>query len=83
MTLAGLSILWIFGSVAVAMRPLRRQYAPGIVLLPAAPVLNTALGRVQSWLLALAGLAACHSLFRNPLRYAAARLRGAKPELSQ
>ncbi|MEX3315857.1 DUF2484 family protein [Sulfitobacter sp. PS-8MA] len=81
MTLAWLSILWVFGSVAVALLPLRLQYAPGIVLLPAAPVLITAMGRVHSWL--LAALAACVSLFRNPLRYAAARLCGARPELSQ
>ncbi len=80
MTLAWLSILWVFGSVAVAMLPLRHQYLPGLVLLLAAPVLIAAIGVVHSWLFALAAGAAFVSMFRNPLRYVAARLRGETPE---
>lgn len=83
MTLVWLSILWVFAAVTVAMLPLRLQYVPGIGLLIAAPVLIGAIGVLHSWLLALAAFAAFVSMFRNPLRYIAARMRGAKPELPQ
>lgn len=81
MTLAWLSILWVFAAVTVAMLPMRHQYVPGIALLIAAPALIVAIGVTQSWLLAIAALAAFVSMFRNPLRYLAARLRGETPEL--
>ena len=81
MTLAWLSILWVFAAVTVAMLPMRHQYVPGIALLIAAPALIVAIGVTQSWLLAIAALAAFVSMFRNPLRYLAARLRGDTPEL--
>jgi len=80
-TLAWLSILWVFAAVTVAMLPMRHQYVPGIALLIAAPALIVAIGVTQSWLLAIAALAAFVSMFRNPLRYLAARLRGETPEL--
>ncbi|SDF44167.1 DUF2484 family protein [Sulfitobacter delicatus] len=81
MTLAWLSILWVFAAVTVAMLPMRHQYVPGIALLIAAPALIVAIGVSQSWLLAIAALAAFVSMFRNPLRYLAARLRRETPEL--
>jgi hypothetical protein len=80
-TLAWLSILWVFAAVTVAMLPMRHQYVPGIALLIAAPALIVAIGVTQSWLLAIAALGAFVSMFRNPLRYLAARLRGETPEL--
>ncbi|MFG6560012.1 DUF2484 family protein [Sulfitobacter sp. 1A15299] len=81
MTLVWLSILWVFAAVTVAMLPMRSQYLPGVVLLIAAPVLVVAIGVTQSWAYALLALLAVLSMFRNPLRYLWARLRGHKPEL--
>jgi hypothetical protein len=80
-TLVWLSILWVFAAVTVAMLPLRSQYLPGVVLLIAAPVLIVAIGVTHSWAFALLALMAFLSMFRNPLRYLWARLRGKKPEL--
>ena len=81
MTLVWLSILWVFAAVTVAMLPLRSQYLPGVILLIAAPALIIAIGMTYSWALALLALLAFLSMFRNPLRYLRARLRGRKPEL--
>lgn len=83
MTLLWLCILWVFASVAVAMLPIRRQYVPGVILLIAAPILIYFIGRERGWVYALLGLAAFLSMFRNPLRYLLARLRGQNPELPQ
>lgn len=80
MNLVWLSILWVFAAVTVAMLPLRSQYLPGVVLLIAAPVLIIAIGMMHSWVYALLALLAFLSMFRNPLRYLWARLRGQKPE---
>jgi len=80
-TLVWLSILWVFAAVTVAVLPMRRQYVPGIALLVAAPVLIVAIGMTHSWFFALAAFAAFVSMFRNPLRYFAVRLRGETPEL--
>ena len=80
MTLVWLSILWVFAAVTVAMLPLRSQYLPGVILLIAAPALIIAIGMTYSWALALLALLAFLSMFRNPLRYLWARLRGRKPE---
>ncbi|WP_343245451.1 DUF2484 family protein [Sulfitobacter faviae] len=52
-----------------------------MVLLIAAPLLIIAIGVTQSWAYALLALLAFLSMFRNPLRYLWARLRGQKPEL--
>ncbi|EDQ05288.1 hypothetical protein DSM14862_01102 [Sulfitobacter indolifex] len=81
MTLVWLSILWVFAAVTVAMLPLRSQYLPGVMLLIAAPALIIAIGMTYSWALAMLALLAFLSMFRNPLRYLWARLRGRKPEL--
>lgn len=83
MTLIWLSLGWIFASVGVAMLPVRRQYVPGVALLLAAPVLLVMVGLQFGWVYALLGLAAFVSMFRNPLRYFAARLRGEHPEVPQ
>ncbi len=81
MMLVWLSIAWVFASAAVAMLPMRHQYLPGVALLLAAPVLIVMAGVQFGWVYALLGLAAFISMFRNPLRYVAARLRGEHPEI--
>ncbi|MEW9919067.1 DUF2484 family protein [Marimonas sp. MJW-29] len=81
MTLLWLCVLWVFASAAVAMLPMRHQYIPGIALLLAAPVLIFLIGQQVGWFPALLGLAAFVSMFRNPLRYILARLRGQNPEI--
>ncbi len=81
MTLLWLCVLWVFASVAVAMLPIRHQYVPGIALLLAAPVLIYFIGQQVGWIYALLALAAFVSMFRNPLRFIYAKLRGQNPEL--
>lgn len=81
MTLLWLCVLWVFASVGVAMLPIRNQYIPGVILLVAAPVLLYFIGQQVGWVAAMLGLAAFLSMFRNPLRYIWARLRGQNPEL--
>ena len=81
MTLLWLCVLWVFASVGVAMLPMRHQYIPGVALLIAAPVLIIAIGIHVGWLASLVAVLAFVSMFRNPLRYLWARLRGEKPEL--
>lgn len=83
MTLIWLSITWVFASVGVAMLPVRKQYFPALVLLLAAPVLLVMAGMQYGWVYAVLGLIAFVSMFRNPLRYIAARLRGEHPELPE
>lgn len=83
MTLIWLSIAWVFASAGVAMLPLRKQYIPGIALLIAAPVLIVLVGFEYGWVYAVLGAAAFGSMFRNPLRYIAARLRGEHPEIPE
>lgn len=68
--------LWIVASAIVAMLPMRRQYGPGIALLLAAPVLLVWIGVAHGWLWTAFGAFAFVSMFRNPLRYLAARLLG-------
>ena len=81
MTLLWACILWVFASVACAMLPMRHQYVPGVVLLIAAPILIVLIGvQVSPWA-ALAAVLAFISMFRNPLRYIWARLRGQNPEI--
>ncbi|MBR9843479.1 MAG: DUF2484 family protein [Rhodobacteraceae bacterium] len=76
-----LGCLWVFTSAIVAMLPMRRQYAPGIALLFAAPALIGVIWWEHGVWVGLAALFAFVSMFRNPLRYLWKRLRGEKPEL--
>ena len=64
-----LGCLWVIASAITAMLPMRRQYAPGIVLLVAAPFLLVFIGIEQGAFWALLGLLAFVSMFRNPLIY--------------
>lgn len=81
MTLLWICVLWVFASATVAMLPMRLQYVPGVILLIAAPVLIFLIGQQVGWIPALLALAAFVSMFRNPLRYLWARLRGQNPEV--
>lgn len=83
MVLVWLCIAWVFASATVAMLPMRRQYVPGVALLIMAPVLIVAIGMQTNWIYALLGVGAFVSMFRNPLRYIAARLRGERPEIPE
>jgi len=80
-TLLWLCILWVFASAGTAMLPIRYQYFPAISLLLAAPVLIYFIGQQVGWIPALLGLAAFVSMFRNPLRFILAKLRGQNPEI--
>lgn len=75
-----LSIVWVLAGTVTALLPMRYQYAPGITLLVAAPVLIVWLGAVHGWWLSALALAAVVSMFRRPLVYLWARTRGRKPE---
>lgn len=81
MTLLWLCVLWVFASAGVAMLPMRHQYIPGVALLIAAPVLIIAIGIHVGWIPSAIAVLAFVSMFRNPLRYMLARLRGENPEL--
>ena len=59
--------LWVVAAALVALLPMRRQYAPGLALLLAAPVLIVWIGAVHGWVPAGLGLAAFVSMFRRPL----------------
>ncbi|MGC1506648.1 MAG: DUF2484 family protein [Sulfitobacter sp.] len=83
MTLMLICILWVFAAVGVAMLPMRQQYIPGITLLVAAPVLIFFIGYYYGWIMALLGLAAFVSMFRNPLKFIVAKMRGQDPQVPQ
>ena len=83
MTLLWLCVAWVFASAIVAMLPMRQQYIPGVALLLAAPVLILMVGVQVGWLVALLGLFAFVSMFRNPLRYIWAKIAGKNPEVPE
>lgn len=76
MTLLWLCIFWVLASAGVAMLPMKRQYVPGVALLIAAPILIGWIAWEVAWWAGLLALCAFVSMFRNPLRYLWARLRG-------
>nr|WP_275290392.1 DUF2484 family protein [Sulfitobacter mediterraneus] len=78
-----LCVLWVFASVGVAMLPMRRQYVPGVALLLAAPVLIVMIGLQMGWLIAALALAAFVSMYRNPLKFLIAKLRGQNPQVPE
>jgi len=82
-TLLWLCVLWVFASVGVAMLPMRRQYVPGVALLLAAPVLIVMIGLQMGWLIAALALAAFVSMYRNPLKFLIAKLRGQNPQVPE
>ena len=68
--------VWVLAATVVAMLPMRRQYAPGVILLVLAPVLIGWLWIDQGWGVGIAALAGFVSMFRNPLRYFWRKWRG-------
>ena len=74
-----LAALWVLAATAVAMLPMRRQYAPGMVLLAGALVLIVWLGLEFGPVAGLGALAAFVSMFRRPLLYFWRRFRGNEP----
>lgn len=73
-----LCCLWVVAGSAVSFLPLRRQYAPGLLLLLAAPVLIIWVGVVHGWVWAAIGTFALLSMFRRPLGHLVRRAMGAQ-----
>ena len=73
--------IWVLLSVVTALLPMRRQYVPGVTLLLLAPVLIIWIGVDFGWIVGVLSAAAFVSIFRNPLLYVYARMRGEKPEI--
>lgn len=73
--------VWVLAATAVAFLPMRRQFAPGLVLLVAAPLLLIWIGLEHGWLWLGFGLFAFLSMFRRPLLYFARRAMGKSVDL--
>jgi len=75
-----LAALWVIAAAAVAMLPMRWQYAPGLTLLALSIPLLVLVGRDLGWIWVAAVLFAIVSMYRRPLgalaRHLRARLRG-------
>ena len=76
-----LCVLWVFASALVALMPMRWQYVPGVLLLLSAPLLIHAIYQSGGVWLALAGMLAFVSMYRNPLRYFWKKLTGQQVEI--
>lgn len=63
------AFLWVLAAAVTAMLPMRRQYAPGITLLVAAPLLIGWLAWTHGLWIGIAAVLAFLSMFRNPLIY--------------
>lgn len=59
--------LWVLLGAGTAMLPMRRQMAPGLVLLASAPVLILWIGAQVAWWVGALALLAFLSMFRRPL----------------
>ncbi|WP_428548656.1 DUF2484 family protein [Profundibacter sp.] len=71
-----LAALWVILAAIVVLLPMRRQFAPGITLLIAAPFLLVYLGYQHGGWVVLAATVAIISMFRRPLFYMGKRLIG-------
>ncbi len=76
MTLLLLCCLWVLSATAVALLPIRYQYAPGLALVAALPVLLYMIGRQLGLWAVLFAILASVSMFRKPLRALARYLLG-------
>jgi len=74
-----LSCLWVLAAALVALLPMRRQFAPGFVLLAMVPVLIVWLALTYGAWAGVAILAVFVSMFRRPLIYLAKRAFGRVP----
>lgn len=72
--------IWVIAAAGVATLPMRHQFAPGLVLLVAAPLLILWIGATHGWVWAALGLFAFLSMFRRPLFYLLRRALGHPPE---
>jgi hypothetical protein len=81
MTLVWLCLIWVFLSATVATLPMRMQYIPGAILLAAGPILIILIGFKVGFIFSVLALAAYVSMFRNPLLFLLAKLRGQNPEV--
>lgn len=68
--------LWVLAAAIVAFLPMRLQYAPGFVLLFAAPAILYGLAVQHNVWIVLIALGAAVSMFRRPLLYFARRALG-------
>lgn len=78
-----LGCLWVLVGTIVAFLPMRLQYVPGIALLLAAPMLIWLIARDHGGLAGGFAAFALISMFRNPLKYMAARVLGRNCEVSK
>ena len=76
-----IACLWVLAAAVTAMLPMRRQYAPGITLLVAAPFLIGWLGWTYGVWVGIFGLLAFLSMFRNPLIYFVKKAMGKPVEI--
>ncbi len=76
-----IAAVWGLAATVTAFLPLRRQFVPGIVLLLAGPAVIGWLAVDYAWPVPVLALLAFASMFRHPLRYLLARLRGQDPAL--
>ena len=76
-----LAALWAVAATIVALLPMRLQYVPGVTLLILAPALIIYIGMQHGAFVALLGVAAFVSMFRNPLLYFYRYARGQRPEV--
>lgn len=72
--------LWVLATCALALLPIRAQFAPGALLLLSAPALLWWLGRDHGPVLVAALLLALLALFRKPLAYLLQRRTRPEPE---
>ncbi len=77
-----LSCLWVLAAALVALLPMRRQFAPGFVLLAMVPVLIVWLAVTYGAWAGLAIFMVFISMFRRPLIYFAKRAMGRIPPRS-
>ncbi len=59
--------LWVLAAAGTAMLPMRRQMAPGLLLLVSAPALVLWIGAQIGWWLGVLALVAVLSMFRRPI----------------
>ncbi len=59
--------LWVLVATGTALLPMRRQMAPGLLLLASAPLLVVWLGLALGWWVSVVALLAFVSMFRRPL----------------
>lgn len=61
-------VIWVLAATGVALLPMKYQYAPGLTLLIAAPVLLIWIGFAHGWLITAFAVFGFVSMFRHPLR---------------